>query len=145
MFLDLIPKEKGAETLDNYRSISLCKTLYKVISKIIAERINKVLSRFISPEQASFLKDKSIHNAVATTQEVIHSIHSKKMKAMVLKLDLSKAYDRVDWGLLRLILLNIRLDRASVKWIMGCVNSTMMAIIINGVATSFFKPGFRLR
>lgn len=63
----------------------------------------------------------------------------------MLRLDLSKAYDRVDWGLLRLILSKIGLDKASVKWIMGCVNNTMMAIIINGMASSFFKPGCGLR
>lgn len=74
-FLALISKEKGAETLDDYRPISLCNTLYKVISKIIAEMLKKVFSRLIYPEQAGFLKDRNIHNAVATTQEVIHSIH----------------------------------------------------------------------
>lgn len=95
--------------------------------------------------QAGFLKDRSIHDAVASTQEILHSIHTQKMKALVMQIDLSKAYDRVDWGLLRLILYKIGLDRDLVNWIMGCVCNTSMAIIINGVATVFFKPGRGLR
>lgn len=64
---------------------------------------------------------------------------------MVMKIDLSKAYNMVDWGLLRMILYKIGLGRASVNWIMGCVTNTSMAIIINVKKSSFFKPGRGLR
>ena len=75
-FIVLIPKEKENETFDSYRPISLCNSLYKIISKIIAERMKKVLSRFITQEQTGFLRERSIHDAVASTQEIIHSLHS---------------------------------------------------------------------
>lgn len=144
-FLVLVPKKSDAKNFNDYRPISLCNTLYKVISKTIAERMKKMLSRFISPEQSGFLKDKSIHDVVASTQEVIHSIHTKNIKAMVMKIDLCKAYDRVDWRLLRMILFKIGLDRVSVNWIMGFVTNTSMDVIINGVASDFFRPGRGLR
>ena len=92
----LIPKKKGDLTFDEFRPISLCNTIYKIVSKVIAERMKGVLSIFISPEQYGFLKDCNIHDAVATTQEMIHTIHSKKMEAVVMKIDLKKGYDRVD-------------------------------------------------
>ena len=73
-FLSLIPKKKGKITFYDYRPISLCNNLYKINSKIIAERMKGVLSKNITSEQAGFLKDRSIHDIVAITQEFVHTI-----------------------------------------------------------------------
>lgn len=139
-FLVLIPKKEKATSFNDYRLISLYITLYKIVSKTIVDRLKGVLSDHISTKQLGFLKNRSIHDVVETTQEVIHTIHTQKLQAMVMKIDLSKAYNMVDWGLLRMILFKVGLDRASVNWTMGCVTNTSMTIIINGVASRFFKP-----
>lgn len=62
-----------------------------------------------------------------------------------MKIDLSKVFDRVEWGFLRTILYKIGLARESVNWIMGCVSDSFMAVIINEKASNFFKPGQGLR
>ena len=67
------------------------------------------------------------------------------MDAVILKLDLSRAYDRVDWGLLRLILLQIGLPFEVVRWIMGCITSANFSVLVNGAPTSFFGCGRGLR
>ena len=67
------------------------------------------------------------------------------MDAVILKLDLSRAYDRVDWGLLRLILVQIGLPIEVVKWIMGCITSANFSVLVNGAPTSFFGCGRGLR
>jgi hypothetical protein len=56
-----------------------------------------MLSAFIGEEQFGFLHNRQIHDAVSITQEVLHSVKKKNLKATILKLDLSKAYDRVNW------------------------------------------------
>lgn len=75
-FLVLIPKKDQEIYFNDYRPISLYNTLYKIVSMTIGDRLKGVLSIYISPQQLGFLKNRSIHDAVATTQEVIHSIHT---------------------------------------------------------------------
>lgn len=104
-----------------------------------------VLSTFISPEKYGFLKNRNIHDDVAATQEMIHTIHSKKLDAAVMKIDLKKAYNRVDWVFLHLILFKIGISKEAVEWIMACVFNTSMAVIINGSTSKFFYPSRGLR
>lgn len=92
----LIPKSSRPLSFSDYRSISLCNITYKLISKIFVSKIKDTLSEHISLEQFGFLTNHQIHDVVATMQECIHSIHSKKMEALVMKLDMHKAYDCVD-------------------------------------------------
>ena len=96
----LIPKIQGLETLSNYRPISLCNTVYKIVSKIIVARLRPYLDKLISPCQSAFIPGrKGIDNAIIA-QEVIHSLNKKKGKVgyMVLKIDLEKAYDKLEWS-----------------------------------------------
>jgi hypothetical protein len=76
---------------------------------------------------------------------VLHSIKKKSLKALVLKLDLRKAYDSIDWEYLRLILLKIGVGIQMTNWIMSCVTSTSFAVLINGEATNFFRSGRGVR
>ena len=72
-------------------------------------------------------------------QEGLHSIETKKLKALILKMDLVKAYDRVNLNFLRLVLLQIGLPLNVTNWIMGNVSSTYFSVLINGNPTNFFK------
>jgi hypothetical protein len=92
-FLALIPKVNGSTSFGDFRPIALCNLCYKIITKIIANRIRPILSRIISEEQFGFLKGRQIIDAIGTTQECIHNIREKKLQAMILKIDLKKAYD----------------------------------------------------
>lgn len=144
-FIALIPKISKTTSFSDYRPISLCNFLYKIISKIIAERLKPWLSRIISPEQFGFLKDTQIFDAIGAAQEGIHSIKDKKIKPSLLKVDLSKAYDRVDWGYLRLLLLHIGMCGTVVEWILACVTSVNFAVLMNGSPSGFFQCSRGLR
>ena len=73
-FLTLIPKFDKRPTFDDYRPISLCNCVYKIISKTIAKRVKPILSRMISKEQFAFLSNRQIHEAIGTAQEGLHLI-----------------------------------------------------------------------
>lgn len=78
-------------------------------------------------------------------QEGIHSIKVRKLSVVLLKMDLIKAYDRIDWVFLRLILLHVGLDAKLVTWIMARVSNFYFAILVNGAPTSFFQGQRGLR
>ena len=75
-----------------------------MIGKLISIRIRKVLGHYISGENFGFFPGRHIHDVVGVLQEGLHCIHSKAMKSVVLKIDLSKAYDRVSWTYLWVVL-----------------------------------------
>ena len=116
-----------------------------MISKIIVDKIKIGLSKHISMEQFGFLSNRLIHDVVGVAQEALHSIKSKNLQALIFKMDLVKAYDRVEYNFLQLVLLQIGLTIDVVDWVMGCVSSTSFAIIVNGSPTSFFRSSKGLR
>ena len=99
----LIPKIQGPETLVDYRLISLCNTVYKIITKIIVARLRPYLDKLVSPLQTAFVPGrKGVDNAVIM-QEIIHTLRKKKgmVGYMAIKIDLEKAYDKLEWNFIR--------------------------------------------
>jgi len=95
-FIAIIPKTDSPISFDDFRPISLCNCLYNIISKIIANCIRPILSQHIILEQFAFLEDRQIHEAIGIAQEAIHSIQARRLKGIILKIDLAKAFDQVD-------------------------------------------------
>jgi hypothetical protein len=123
-FIALIPKNDNPQGLDEFRPISLCNCIYKIIAKVIARRIKGVLSTSISKEQFGFLEGGQIHEAIRVAQEGIHSIKTKNLKGTVLKIDLSKAYDRVNWLYIRLLLTHLGFGIDFIRWVMCFITTT---------------------
>lgn len=136
-FLDLIPKSDHPTTFGDFRHVSLCNMLYKIVAKVIAMRIENLLSNNISPEEFGFLKDKHIREVVGVTQEAIHSIKTRNQAAFILKIDLVKAYDKASWTFIQLMLLHLGFSNQATKWVMSCVNIPHFVMLINGVASNF--------
>ena len=90
-------------------------------------------------EQFSFLDNQHILDAIRVDQESLHIIKVKKYKSLIFKVDLLKAYDRVSWDFLRLVLLQVGLILEATNWIMWCVNSVSFVILVNGKPSYLFK------
>jgi hypothetical protein len=137
-FLALIPKTDNPETLDNFRPISLCNCTYKIVSKVIARRIKRILSKNILKQQFGFLEGRQIHEAIGIAQEGLHSMKTRSLKGTVLKIDLSKAYDRVSWMYIQLLLTHLGFDVPFINWVMNCLTMAAFAVLINGPTSPFF-------
>jgi hypothetical protein len=137
-FIALIPKQDAPEILNEYRSISLCNCIYKLIAKIISRRIKGILSKSISQEQFGFLEGRQIHEAIGVVEEAMHSIKTRKLKGAVLKIDLSKVYDRVSWIFLKLLLTHLGFGFSFINWIMSCITTVSFVVLINGATSPFF-------
>jgi len=99
--LALIPKRKEAVMMKDYRPISCCNVLYKVISKILANRLKIILPKFISSNQSAFVKDRLLMKNLLLATEIIKDYHKETVSPRcAMKIDISKAFDSVQWGFL---------------------------------------------
>jgi hypothetical protein len=100
--------------------------------------LKPLLSKSISKEQFVFLERRQIHEAIGVAQEGLHSLKTKKSKGAILKIDLSKDFDRVNWSYIRLLLTHLGFEAPFIKWIMACISSVSFAILINGETSPLF-------
>ena len=101
--ITLVPKCNNLESFNNYHPISLCNTIYKLVSKILVARIRPLLADLVSPFQTAFVPGrKGVDNAIIV-QEIIHTMSKKKGRGglMAIKIDLEKAYERFEWSFIR--------------------------------------------
>ena len=121
-FLTLIPKESGTEDPGKLKPIALCNVIYKIISKVIANCRKPLLPIIISLEQAEFVEGRKILDGIILVHETIHSLKAMKTLGMLLKLDLSKAYDKLNWHFLAGILKAFGFMEEWTNWVMNMVS-----------------------
>jgi hypothetical protein len=144
----LIPKVSNPKMLSEYRPISLCNVIYKVVSKCLVNRLRPLLDDIISPSQSAFVPGRMITDNALLAFECIHHIKQEKdptKSYCAYKLDLSKAYDRVDWSFLRQVMQKLGFSHRFVDWIMSCVTSVRYAVKFNGTLLDSFEPSRGLR
>jgi hypothetical protein len=97
-FIALIPKLSGSHSTHQFRPISLCNIIYKIISKILATRLKIYLPKIISPLQSTFVPKRNIQDKTILAHELLHSFKSRRGNGgyMFLKMDMEKAFDRME-------------------------------------------------
>ena len=130
----LIPKVNKPESITQFRLISLCNALFKIITKAMVGRLKGVMKKLIGPAQSSFIPDRLSADNIVVVQEDVHSMRRKKGRKgwMLLKLDLEKAYDRLRWDFLEDTLRAAGLSEVWVRRVMECVSGPSMCILWNG-------------
>ncbi|CAA7058008.1 unnamed protein product [Microthlaspi erraticum] len=144
--LVLIPKRPGAEELKDFRPIACLNTLYKIITKLLSERLKLVLPSIVLSNQTAFVKDRLLLENVLLATEVMQGYHKAGIGSRItLKVDISKAFDSVRWDFLLSVLQAYRFPLSFIKWIRCCVCSPSYSISINGVTSGYFKGKTGLR
>ena len=144
----LIPKVKDLGKMSDFRPISLCNVIYKIISKVLANRLKPVLPRIISPTQSAFVLGRLITNNVLVAYDMLHTMHARKKGkkgSMALKLDISKAYDLVKWQFLQGIMEKMGFPTQWIKRVMSCVTTASFSILVNGKPYGMVHPSRGIR
>lgn len=143
-FIAMVPKEDNTITPDKFRPIALCNVIYKVITKVIENRLKPMLSMLISPEQSGYVKGRKILDGIILTHEIIHSLKNSKQACMILKIDLSKAFDKLSWTYIQNMINAFGFAPMWVRWIHSLI-STFFSILINGIPSRPFSPSRGIR
>ena len=144
----LIPKCNEPKKITEYRPISLCNVVYKIASRVIVNRLKKILPTIISDTQSAFVHGRLITDNVLVAFEAMYHIRRKKsgkMGEMASKLDMSKAYNRVEWVFLEKIMQKLGFDDKWRALIMRCVTTVSYSIKINGKPKGCIIPSRGIR
>ncbi len=145
--LTLIPKVKSPQKLSEFRPISLCNVIYKIISKVITNRLKKILPHIISETQSAFVPGRLITDNVLVAFETLHHMKTQpgRVSTMALKLDMSKAYDRVEWIFLEKMMQKMGFNNKWIDLVMECVCTVSYSVLVNGEPHGLIKPSRGLR
>lgn len=146
--ITLVPKKAIPISMGDLRPIALCNVAYKVMSKMLANRLKVILEGIISISQSAFIPGRLISDNVLIVAEVVHYLNRKREGITgwaALKLDMAKAYDKMEWGFLREIMVRLGFDNRWIELIMRCVSSVWYKVGVNVAFTDFIIPSRGLR
>ncbi|CAA0833391.1 Uncharacterized mitochondrial protein AtMg01250, partial [Striga hermonthica] len=140
--ITLVPKCSSPSYLNQYRPISLCSVVYKILS-MLATRLKNCLSYCISAYQSAFIQDRQLLDNMISAQKVFHfpnKHRTRKNTSMALTLDLMKAFDRVEWICIEKIMIKMGFSLKFVKLLMVCISSLSLCFCVNGSLTGIIYP-----
>ncbi|GJV33536.1 RNA-directed DNA polymerase, eukaryota [Tanacetum coccineum] len=138
-FIALIPKILDANMVKDFRPISLIGSLYKIIAKILANRLVGVLGDLVNEVQSAFVADRQILDGPFILDEVLQWCRRKKKHALIFKVDFEKAFDSVRWDFVDDVLNKFGFGERWRTWIQSCLRSSRGSILVNGSPTEEFQ------
>lgn len=144
--ISLIPKVSNPSSFSEFRPISLCNFINKIVSKLLAVRLQPILPKLISPQQSAFVKCRLISDNVLLAQELCSEFNRKVRGSNVaLKLDMAKTYDRVSWMFLIQVMRRFGFGEVWLDMIWRLISSCHFSVLVNGKSCGFFKSSRGLR
>ncbi|KAL2246342.1 UNVERIFIED_CONTAM: hypothetical protein Sindi_2902400 [Sesamum indicum] len=144
--LALIPKVHTPMSVNDFRPISCCNVLYKIIAKLLVQKISVLLDKIVSPCPIAFIPGRSIGDNIMLAQELFSRYNQMRLPPRcALKVDIRKAYDTVEWDFLLAVLQLFGFPPRFTRWIEECVSTTSFSIGLNGKPHGFFAGARGLR
>lgn len=138
--ITLIPKTKCPKNVSEFRPISCCNTLYKCVTKVICGRLRRILPGLIMENQGDFVHGKYVAHKIMVVQDIVrHYGRKNSTPSCLLKIDIQKAYDTVNWEFLKEMLQALEFPDTFTELIMECVTTPKFSLMLNGGMIGFFK------
>ncbi|XP_074277279.1 uncharacterized protein LOC141600921 [Silene latifolia] len=144
--LTLIPKVEVPDSVTHFRPIACCNTVYKCMAKVLCSRLSCILPDIIHPSQSAFVAGRDIVGNILICQDLI-KLYNRNICSprIMMKIDLQKAYDSIEWSFLHEMLVHLQFPKTSIDLIMQCVSSSSYSFALNGEVFGFFKGRRGLR
>ena len=144
-WVTLIPKVESPTKIEEFRPISMVGSIYKIIAKILSSRLKEVIAPLIDESQSAFVRNRQILDGVLIANESMRWLKKKKIPGTLIKLDFHAAYDSVNWAFLEKVMVELGFGQKWITWIMECVSSATMSVLLNGSPLRPFKMEKGLR
>jgi hypothetical protein len=138
IFVALIPKTRNASNIRDFHPISLIGSVYKILAKVLANRLKRVLDGLVSESQNAFVGGRQTPDSVLIANECLDSRLRSHLPSVVCKLDIEKAYDHVNWDCLLSLLDRMGFGFKWRTWIQTCISTVRFSIMVNGLPSGFF-------
>jgi hypothetical protein len=132
-FITLIPKKEGAAWASDFRPISLTHSFTKLVMKILANRLADRLDSMVSRNQSAFIKGRFIQDNFMLVQQTAKFLHAHKQPRIILKLDITKAFDSMSWTFLMEVLEKLGFGRIWRDMLIGLLATSTTQIVLNGI------------
>lgn len=144
--ITLVPKCSNPSRIRDYRLIACCTTIYKLSSKILTNRMQHVIDNLVGKEQATFVPGRVISDNVILSHELVKSYTRKHVSPRcMIKVDIQKAYDSVEWGFIEQVLRGMGFPAKFISWIMICISTVSYRVFTNGTLAPSFVAKRDLR
>jgi len=131
--------------LNEFRPISLVGCVYKILSKILANRLKKVLPSVIDVNQSTFLGRSDMLDIILVGNETVEFLKKEKKSGVLVKVEFEKAYDSMDWKFLYYMLGRLGFNCKWIKWIKACMESATISVLVIESPIEEFKPKRKIR
>jgi hypothetical protein len=138
-FITLIPKTSSPETVNDFRPISLLNTCMKLITKLLAKRLQQSILQLLHKNQYGLIKHRTIQDCLAWCFKFIHQCHQSKREIVILKLDFAKAFDTIKHSAMLAIMQQMGFPSKWMQWMSLIFSSGVSSILLNGVPGKQFK------
>lgn len=144
--LILIPRTETAQTMKEYRPIVCCNLIYKVISKVLANRLQIIFPEEVEPNQCAFIDERLLVENVLLASELVNGYHcSVGKEKCAIKFDIAKAFDTVKWYFITSVLQAMGLPFQFINWTRLCMSTAAFTVSVNGSLEGFFTSARDIR
>ena len=137
-FITLIPKVHNPTSVNDFRPISLLSGVIKIITKLLANRLQEKIIPLIHTNQYGFIKSRTIQDCLAWAYEYIYQCQHSKKELIILKLDFTKAFDIIEHNTILLMMRSLGFPEIWINWIERILISGSYSILLNGVPGNYF-------